>query len=195
MSPANSKHIALVLLEGETEEEFYRKVAQIKFARQRKSFKNLRGNYNINSKIAEAAKQFSRDNAKDKFDVYVCIDKERIDNPGYNHKLVYDELCSLPNFGELFPVIAILMIESLFFIDIEGIYKFLRARRALRKPAKFAQFRRLTHGDLSKLFSRCGHVYIKGTRCKNFVNSLDICKIVSKAKELSGMVSHMLARS
>jgi hypothetical protein len=191
----NVRHVALILLEGDTEEEFYDKVAREKFPRQRKSFKNIRGNYNINSKIVNASIQFSRHNPEDKFDVYVCIDKERLDNPSYNHSLVLSKLCNLPNFGELFPVIAVLMIESLFFIDIDGIYKFLRTKKSLRNPQKYILFRKLTHRDLSHLFKQSNHFYLKGSKCNNFVNSLDVSKIVSKARELSSMIATVLRRS
>jgi hypothetical protein len=195
MTTSNSRYIALLLLEGDTEEEFYRKVAQEKFPRQRKAFKNIKGNYNINGKIVSAAIQYSRSNPDDQFDVYVCIDQERLGYPAYNHKLVHSELCKLHNFGKLLPVIAVLMIESLFFIDIEGIYRHLRTKKSLRNSEKYSLFRKLKHQDISKLFKQSNCVYIKGTRCENLVNSLDINKIVSKAKELSSMIHNIRNRS
>jgi hypothetical protein len=195
MPDANSRHIALVLLEGDTEEEFYSRVAAEAFPQKRKAFRNLRGNFNVNSKIVDAAIHFAASNPGDRFDVYVCVDQERPNYPAYNHNLVHAELSRLPNFRGLFPVIAVLMIESLFFIDIDGIYRFLRTKKTVRKPGKFASFRRLTHRDLSQIFKQSGRVYIKGIRCQHFVNSLDVRKIISNAGELRSMVANIVERS
>ena len=75
------------------------------------------------------------------------------------------------------------MLESLFFIDIDGIYKFVRAKKSLRKPSKYRNYRKLTHCDLSAVFKQFGHEYHKGVRCKGLVAALDLEKIAT-ANEL-----------
>ena len=96
----------------------------------------MHGNTNVNKKILDAAKQYSTDNPLNTFDVYICIDQERIGFPQYNKKIVTQELKNFPNFKAIFDVIAVLMIESLFFIDIDNIYVFL-------SPKKIPQYREI----------------------------------------------------
>jgi len=87
------------------------------------------------------------------------------------------------------------MIESLFFIDINGLYKFLRAKKTLRNPKKYNNFRRLTHKDLSRLFKQFNKTYFKGIRCQNLVSSLHIELIIKHAKEISSFVATIPKRN
>ena len=131
------KHQALILVEGDTEEELYAAIGKRYFRSAAKRIKNLRGNFNINAKIADAATGYAQNNPSNTFDVYVCIDQERIEVPAFNQELVEGALCKVANFKRLVPVIAVLMTESLFFIDIDGLYAFVRARKSRRKPGKY----------------------------------------------------------
>lgn len=185
------KHVALILLEGETEEEFYLELSNIKFKHIPKKIKNIKGNYNINNKIIDAACNFADKNPNDTFDVFICIDQEIEGTPAFNKKYVLEKLKEIKNFKKLVPVIAVLMIESLFFIDINGIYDFLRAKHTLRNPKKFSNFRKLKHQELSKLFKQFEKIYTKGHKCEGLVKKLDMDKIVSKAKELQDMLSYI----
>lgn len=81
-------------------------------------------------------------------------------------------------------IIATTMIESWFFYDIEGIYKFLRVPRARRNPKKYKPPEKFTHIDLSTLFKQNGKSYIKGERCAGFINALDLKKIYLNCQEL-----------
>jgi len=195
MKKPHVRHEALLLLEGETEEEFYNKLASEQLKGCKKRLKNLRGNFNINAKIVSSAIQFTRDNPEQLFDVYVCIDQERVGCPAYNEQLVLSELKKIPNFQAIFPVIANLMIESLFFIDIAGIYAHLRVEKKKRNPKHYASFRKLTHRDLSALFKQHGKKYVKGHSCQYFVESLNIAHVVNSAEELSAMVKNVQTRS
>jgi len=184
----NSKHTALLLVEGETEVEFYNYLADKKFSAVPKKIKNLKGNFNINRKIVDAALSFSRSNPDKTFDVYVCVDQERIGSPPFNHTYVIGELQKLSSFRLLHPIIAVLMIESIFFIDIDGIYKFLRAKTSLRNPKKYTNFRVLRHQELSKLFKSFNNNYSKGIKCQGFVSCLNIDKISKYAEEISQLI-------
>jgi hypothetical protein len=81
-------------------------------------------------------------------------------------------------------VIATQMIESWFFHDIEGIFRFLQVPNRERNPARFRTAAKFTDVDLAHLFYRYGKSYIKGKRVKNFIQSLDIAKILNRCNEL-----------
>lgn len=182
--------VALILVEGETEEEFYSLLISQYYNSHPKHIKNLHGNFSINRKILEESVKYAHDHPDREFDVYVCIDQERFGSPAYNHDACEAELKNYPGFRRLIPVVAILMSESLFFLDMDGIYKFLRAPKSSRKPGKFRNHRRLTHYDLSKLFKAFGKVYRKGRRCQNFVSNLDLSKML-QAAEIRNLISSL----
>ncbi len=75
-------------------------------------------------------------------------------------------------------------IESWFFYDVEQIYGFLRVPRAQRKPRAFKPPEKFGYMDLQRLFDRYGETYNKGKKAANFINHLNIEKIVSNCKEL-----------
>jgi len=107
--------VALILVEGETEEEFYSLLVNQHCRSHPKQVKNLHGNFNINNKIVDASIHYTNNNPDREFDVYVCIDQERLGYPAYNHALCMSELNKHPKFKRLIPVVAVLMCESLFF--------------------------------------------------------------------------------
>jgi len=92
---APGQHVALILVEGETEEEFYASFAAKYFRSKPKHIKNLKGNFNVNTKIADAILQYHQNNPTNTFDVYVCIDQERIGVPAYNKELISTRFSSL----------------------------------------------------------------------------------------------------
>lgn len=186
--PINNKHTALLLVEGETEVEFYNLLADTFFHPVPKKIKNLEGNFNINHKIIDAAFSFSRDNTDKTFDVYVCVDQERVGTPVFKNDYVLTELKKIKKFNSLHSAIANLMMESLFFIDIDSIYKFLRADKVARNPGKYKNFRVLRHQDLSKLFKSFDRSYSKGKKCHGFVKSLNLLKISNSASEISMLI-------
>jgi hypothetical protein len=185
---------ALILLEGETEEEFYKAIADRYLRGVPKSFKLLRGNFNVNNKVIDKIIQFSTDHPGQKFDVYVCLDQERDSTPVFNESLVRSEVAGIANCLELNEVLVGRMIESIFFIDIEGIYSFLRTPKAQRKPKRYQNFRKLTHRDLTKLFNQNKKIYHKGHRCRSLVMGLDLDKIVGSAGELQYFIETVKAR-
>lgn len=186
-----SKHVALLLLEGETEEEFYAALADIYFKGVPKKVKNLKGNFSIHRKVLDAARQYSDENPHNTFDVYVCIDQERLGPPALNKDFLREELEVISGYRKLHAVIAVLMIESLFFIDMDGIYRYLRAKSSKRNCKKYSSFRNFTHVDLSALFKQFRKIYYKGHRCKGLVASLDIRKIKETADELTEMINKL----
>jgi hypothetical protein len=75
-------------------------------------------------------------------------------------------------------------IESWFFYDMEGIYGFLRAEKSRRNPRKYKNIQNLGKKDLRDLFAQFGSVYTPGERAKNFIENLDLAKIVTCCREL-----------
>ena len=188
---AQTQSISLLLVEGETEEEFFSALTKVYCSRQPKKIKNLRGNFNVNNKIVDAVLSFTNNNPEKTVDVYVCLDREKPNRPAYNADLCWEMLQKIPQCkarcNKVVPVIANLMIESIFFIDIDGIYDFLRAPKSRRRPKNFTQFRTLKHQDLSALFRQFGKSYHKGHRCENFVNSLALEKFLG-ADEINQLI-------
>ena len=183
------KIFSLLLVEGETEEELFSEIGRIYLKSAPKKIKNLRGNFNINAKIMDAATQFAQEHPDQDFNLYVCVDQERVESPPFNHLLIDKHLQMIPTCKTLVPVIAVLMVESLFFIDIDGIYSHLRAPKAKRKPTKYREFRNLTHIDLSNLYKQFSKVYHKGRRCHGLIAALDLDKLIANAVELRNLVS------
>jgi hypothetical protein len=185
---------ALILIEGDTEYEFIQAIAEKFFRSYPKKIRNLHGNFSINKKIIDKALAFSETNPGQSFLLCVCIDQERINVPAFDRSLVENELKAKGVECEIVPVIATLMMESLFFIDIDGIYAFLRAQHSRRNPNKYRNFRLLTHKDLSRLFQQFNKLYVKGRRTENFVNNLDLSKIAKTAGEISGLIFRLNGR-
>ncbi len=184
-------HYALILLEGETEEEFYKLLSEKYLDGVPKRFKQMHGNFNVNKKILDGIQSFSIDHPASTFDVYLCLDQDRRGSPVYNRRCVLEEIVDIENCLAINDVIAELMIESLFFIDIDGLYKFLRAKKTKRNPRKFSNFRIQTHRELDKLFQQFGKTYIKGHKVESLVQSIDLEKISSTAEEISSFLAQV----
>lgn len=190
-----ANHLALVLVEGETEVQFYERLCNEKLNGIPKRIKNLKGNYNINTKILDRATEFHRNHPDCTFDVYVCVDQEKVGVPPFNRQFVEEKLKSIEKLKRITPVIAVIMLESLFFIDISGIYKFIRAKKSKRNKKKYSNFRKLSHRELSRLFKQFGKYYNKGIRCEGLVNALNLNLIISKAAELSKFIDNVRERT
>ncbi len=184
----------MLLFEGETEVEFYGQVLDRFCPNTFRRPINLFGNYNVNNKIVDEIYKFSAKFPYDTFDVYVCLDIERLDNPAWNENQVKQRCVSASRCKQIIPILTELMIESLFFLDCAGIFKFLRVPHAQRNIKKFSNFRSLTHKDLSRLFEKHGKKYRKGYRCEGFIKSLNLQKIKA-AEEISKLCSEINRRS
>jgi hypothetical protein len=86
-------------------------------------------------------------------------------------------------------------IESWFFYDIQGIYKFLNAKKSQRNIAKYQNPRTFCKKDLQRLFARFQKAYIPGERAEHFIRSLDIAAIVDRCKELSRGIALIISQA
>ncbi len=179
---------ALILVEGETELEFFTLVGENFFRTYPKTFRNLKGNWNINRKVVDKAISFRRSNPGTDFITCVCFDQERKNTPPFNINYIDGELKNKEIATTITPIIAKTTVESLFFADVAGIYNFLRAPNARRNPRKFAQFRKFTHIELAALFREFGKQYFKGHRVESFVHNLDLNVVVRKCDELKLLI-------
>lgn len=178
--------LSVLLVEGDTERIFYERVKSECFAdTPRVHLENLEGLYNVNRKIRD--KLFSMP-SHEQVRAYCCLDRESrngeplglslpsvredLRNGGYRNILSVDRL------------IATQMIESWFFYDMQGIYKFLRAPVSKRNPRAHSPPERFGKHDLMRLFERHGKVYVAGERARNFINSLDIVLIAKECPAL-----------
>jgi hypothetical protein len=188
---------ALIFVEGDTEEEFYQVVCDKYLKGVRKKVWNLSGNFNIHTKVLDKTFSFLDKHRKSLVRVYCCIDRESRDhNPPIDIDFLVSTFGKYPEKRRVLSVdkiIATQMIESWFFHDIEGIYRFLSTPKSARKNQKFQLVKKLTHIDLANLFKRSGKAYIKGKRSHNFINHLDIEKIFTACEELQKGV-HLISR-
>jgi hypothetical protein len=183
------REVALIFVEGDTEMEFYGKLAESYLRGISKSILNLHGIYNVHRNVLGKTEAFLHQHSDATVRIYCCIDRESRDhNPPLDIVELRSTLKERKDFKRVLSadaIIATQMIESWFFHDIDGIYKFLKVPHALRNPTKFTPPKKFTHLDLSKLFARFGKTYIKGRKCANFINHLDLGKIYGNCRELS----------
>jgi hypothetical protein len=193
------KEIALILVEGETEIEFYDKVCSIYLRNVAKKVRNLHGNFNIHGKVLDNIYTHIENNRRTKVRVYCCIDREnRYEHPPLDLSVIKkcieaDDMLRI-NVLSVDEIVATQMLESWLFHDVEGIFKFLRVQRKKRNAKRYKTIERLTDEDLSNLFRRYGRIYIKGKRCQNFVDNLDIKKIFDRCKELRDGINLILRK-
>lgn len=187
-SSGRQKQVALIFVEGDTEEEFYKKLLDGYLRGIPKSVINLKGIYNVHRKLLGKTLDFLHKHKDYTVRVYCCIDMEcRDHNPPLDIDDLQNSFCEDQDFKRVKSadaVFAIQMIESWFFYDINGINEFLKVPRKARNPAKFSPPAKYTHIDLSKLFQRYGKTYIKGHKCANFIDHLNLEKICNDCVEL-----------
>lgn len=183
------KEVALIFVEGDTEEEFYTKLAELYLSGISKTIINLHGIYNVHRNILGKTEAFLHRHSDKYVRIYCCIDRESRDhNPPLDIVELRSTLKEQRDFKRVLSadaIIATQMIESWFFYNIEGIYKLLKVPWRLRSLTKYKPPEKFTYLDLSTLFSRFGKTYIKGRKCANLINHLDLEKIYGNCSELS----------
>ncbi len=178
------------MVEGFTEELFYNRIKSSYFQKSRVKIINLKGNWNIEKNILDKSSAHLDKHSDTEFVICICIDREsRSGKATVDMERIKNELNCYPNIqpNKIRLYEAVQDIESWFFHDIEGIYKFLQlARKDLTKSVlrKYTPVEKLNHQDLSRLFKQSGKEYRKGYALENFINNLDIEKIRNKSKVL-----------
>jgi len=182
------KPVSLLILEGDTEEIFYPIVQKMFLRGIRFKRMNLKGQGNVNKDILSEIFKYAYNNRGDLLRIYCCVDTERQKRSATPFDLNFvREQVQARRMKCVLSVCAILAdpdIESWFFYDIDGIYKFLCVRKSQRNTKRYRNPKNLCKRDLQQLFSRFGKVYLPGRRSAYFINSLDIEKIVANCEIL-----------
>lgn len=189
MPSQHRKTIALFFVEGQTEEEFYKILFANVFRGLTKYIHNLNGNTNIHRKVYGYTLDFLYKHPDTDLMVFCCIDREsRFLAP----PLDIDEMrLHFQREGKYRnrvlsadQIIATIMLESWFFHDIDGIYRFLRTPKSKQKPNKYHPPEKQTCRELSLLFKRNNKLYMKGQKCAGLIKSLDLDLISRNCSEL-----------
>lgn len=186
----------LVLCEGETELEFYKMIFEkfVNPTKLRRNYSNLKGVYSLNDKVRskiESYLQNSAFNTCNNIHVYIAYDREgtretetSLDIKGLQ-KTFLNKNSRIKSINE---IIATQDLESWFFHDLEGIYKFLKVPASKRSMNLFKNTDNTNNRILSDFFYKHNKLYLKGKSVKGFLNCLDLDKIYSKASELKDAI-------
>lgn len=194
----NPKSI-LFLYEGETEEDFYKKLIGLKLPerRIRRNYGNLHGVYNITEKVQTKINAYLANpdyNDRQQIHVFVAFDRE-----GERHEpslLRLEELRREFIFDGsrvkgIHELIATQDLEAWFFHDLAGIYAYLRVPTGQRNMAAYPNPDRLNNRELSQLFRRYKKLYQKGKRAAGFIDALDLELIFNHVPELQSIFGTM----
>jgi hypothetical protein len=184
--------VSLLIIEGETEQIFYRIIQDNYLQGIRYRTFNIKGQGSINRQVVGRIQRFVRDNPDDMVRAYCCLDavqETRTATP-LDMEIVREQIRArkLKTVLSVDAILADPEIESWFFYDIEGIYKFLRAKRSERNVRKYRNPGSLGKADLQRLFRRFDQEYSSGKRAEHFIRSLDMEKIISSCTGLKAGV-------
>ena len=183
------KPVIYLLYEGATEKIFYKNRINPQYLQGLYlKGKDVEGNGSfLRNALAVALPPFVKKGQK--LRIYCCADNEDTYHrvPDFDLESIR-EACKQENLKNILSVDAIVankMLESWFFYDLDGIYDYLNVPKAKRKPLnKYKQPQKCSKNDLKALFLKHGNRYREGERSKEFIQSLNIKKIVSDCKEL-----------
>lgn len=196
----NPKSI-LFLYEGETEGEFYKlffdSLPQRKI---RINPGNLKGVYGLNDKVRSKIASYLQNSSYktcNEIHVFIAYDREG----GRNVQSMLDKDSLINEFVkpkksrviEINEIIATQDLESWFFHDLDGIYRFLGTPAAKRNLNAFPNVEATNNYVLSDLFHRNKKHYQKGRKVEGFLKSLDMNLIYSKVEELKHVREKIIA--
>jgi hypothetical protein len=180
--------ISLLLVEGETEEVFYQRVKDEFLKGYRCKVICIGGLYNVNRKIVNKVFRYQQCHSDELIRVYCCLDKESRYGmtPDFDIAIIKKRLLEIriKRVLSVKKIIATQDIESWFFHDLDGIYRYLKVKRSDRNPQKYNPPERYNNEHLKKLFSKHGKEYRKGKRAGNFISKLNLKRIISNCNEL-----------
>lgn len=185
-APSPQPPLSLLLVEGQTDCIFYTRVKSVCLdGALRVSVHHLRGLFNVNKKILH------RLTARDPHTpvrAYCCLDREsrHSKTPGFDLDFIRGELRSREarHVLSVEAIIATQMIESWFFHDLVGIYRYLRVPKSKRRRTAYTPPERYGKIDLQRLFRRYEREYVEGKRSTAFIESLDVAAIATRCEEL-----------
>jgi len=184
-----SKIVSLLILEGDTEEVFYPLIRDKFLEGIPVELKNIRGCGHTNRDVLSEMYKYTYNNPQDLVRAYCCLDKsnQKISAVPLELEFVRNQIRSNSKLTQILSVRSIIAdpeIESWFFYDIDGIFKFLRMPRSQRNRSAFRPAQNFGARELQRLFERNGKPYCKGKRSRNFLESLDLETIVENCQPL-----------
>lgn len=194
---AKNSNSVLFLYEGETEHEFYKKIfaltgteRQLRIAKS-----NLKGVYSLNQKVKSKIQTYLG-NASfydcNNIHVIVAYDREgdRATEPSLGITALEKEfIAKKSRIKSINQIVATQDLESWFFHDMPGIFKYLSVPVKDRKPEKHSNVDATNNRILSKMFHAHGEHYQKGKRVEGFIDSLDLQKIIGEVNELQELIA------
>jgi len=154
----HNKPVSLLVLEGDTEQLFYH-IIRDKFLKGiRIELRNIKGRGNVNKDVLCEIYKYAYNNQDDLVRAYCCVDIERQKRTATPLEL--DFIREQVKIKKLRCVLSVDLvtadpeIESWFFYDIEGIYKFLGTKTSQRNVKKYSNPKNLCKKNLQGLFHR-----------------------------------------
>jgi Domain of unknown function (DUF4276) len=198
MAAGKNKNSLLFLYEGETEAEFYKKIFD-NYIPQRtiqKNYSDLKGVYNLNSKVKRKIESYLlHDNHLTCKHIHVFVAYDREGPRGTETQLDIEnlrkEFITESRIKSINEIVATQDLESWFFHDLEGIYKYLKVPKSQRNLTAYNNVEATNNRILSALFHRFDVHYQKGKRVQGFLNQLDIDKIYNNVQELKDSVDYI----
>ena len=180
--------LSVLLVEGPTEIVFYDKIKRLYL--KSTTIEHIEGSFNINKKVLDRITHKYCDRP---VRIYCCIDRESRNGqvPGLDLNLIRKEIVSknLDNVLSIDSIIATIMLESWFFYDVPGIYKYLKTPKAKRSVKKFKPPEKNDWRVLDRLYKQNGKTrYSKGFKAEGLVKCLNIPGIYKSCKELKSGV-------
>ena len=173
MSKPSKKRLLLMITEGPTDEEFYKKVIDIV----RKKNNCSKFNFDEIKYMCSNGIGNMHKNMLSKFKFELCDDKDVFKqnntNPPINRTKMKEDF---EKYGanKIIEIIADNMIEDFFLLDIEGIKKYLKVKKNYKNSSKKSL------ELLKQIFKDGSRVYSKGTKATGLISSLDMPFILGK---------------
>lgn len=178
-----TKRMLIVITEGPTDLEFYKKViSTIKDKHQltRFNFDEIKymcaeGIANMHKKmLGKFTKEICGNNKYSSYDKFVClcydldVFKQTQQNPPIDRVVMRQDF-EKAGAKKIIEIIADDMIEDFFLMDTEGLKDFLKLKKRYKIPAGYKSL-----GLIKKIFKDGNRIYSKGTKVEGLVNSLNI---------------------
>lgn len=180
--------LSYLLVEGETDKLFWQRVRSDSINNCRVMIKDLKGLFNINKKVINGVIDYTNKHVDEVVKIYCCLDRESRYGkvPEFDIKTVikYIRDQGIKRVLSVDQIIATQQTECWFLYDIEGIFKFWSIPKSKRNPKAFQPPEKCTFKDLKRLARRYSRDYEKGDAAMNFINHLDIGKIILNCREL-----------
>lgn len=183
----SKKRILVIITEGETDEEFYKKIIdEIKKVNDNKIFNFSEIKHNCSRSITKMHKKmlgkFKKEVCCPKYDDYekvvcFCYDNDVFEfnqNPPINRSKMKNEFIKA-GADKIIEIVAKSTIEDFFLYDIEGVKKYLK----LSKTYKVTK-RKNGLETLKEMFKDANRVYFKGEKVEGLVKALNKKLILSK---------------